>query len=362
MAKLGEGDPRWVVRERADGTNVGNWHWSGERDLKPWAEARLRALLSGLAGEHVRVSAISAVDGDANIYNRKGQLKVVYDLKVTGEWTTQPAAAAGECKGKDKDKDKDKETEKERSAHTTGKFITELFVGDDAPDVVVSTDPKSAADPSYKPRFIAQCVPAIQAACAAFIAEINAGPDVGADAATSPAAPPAAAPAKPAVPEASVSDFKRTAGVDASSAAFRAAEAAAAPLVVRDRFTCAPPDLFAAVVGDRARLEAVTRAAAVCEPRAGGRWEVRGGAASGVFREVDEGRRAVLDWRMREFADGEGDARVVLEFKEEDGRTEFVLTATGLKAERKAAVEGFWRLQVLRPIKLVFGYGNASFL
>jgi hypothetical protein len=27
MAKLGETDPRWIVAERTDGTNVNNWHW-----------------------------------------------------------------------------------------------------------------------------------------------------------------------------------------------------------------------------------------------------------------------------------------------------------------------------------------------
>ena len=27
MAKWGEGDPRWIVEERSDGTNVNNWHW-----------------------------------------------------------------------------------------------------------------------------------------------------------------------------------------------------------------------------------------------------------------------------------------------------------------------------------------------
>ena len=27
MAKWGQGDPRWIVEERADATNVNNWHW-----------------------------------------------------------------------------------------------------------------------------------------------------------------------------------------------------------------------------------------------------------------------------------------------------------------------------------------------
>lgn len=27
MAKVGEGDPRWIVTGREDGKNVNNWHW-----------------------------------------------------------------------------------------------------------------------------------------------------------------------------------------------------------------------------------------------------------------------------------------------------------------------------------------------
>ena len=27
MAKWGQGDPRWIVEERPDATNVNNWHW-----------------------------------------------------------------------------------------------------------------------------------------------------------------------------------------------------------------------------------------------------------------------------------------------------------------------------------------------
>ena len=27
MAKWGEGDARWIVNEREDGTNINGWHW-----------------------------------------------------------------------------------------------------------------------------------------------------------------------------------------------------------------------------------------------------------------------------------------------------------------------------------------------
>ena len=28
MAKVGEGDERWIVKEREDGKNCNGWHWS----------------------------------------------------------------------------------------------------------------------------------------------------------------------------------------------------------------------------------------------------------------------------------------------------------------------------------------------
>ena len=51
MAKIGEGDARWIVSERQDGTNVHNWHWS-EKDVMPWARQRFSELL-GEASEQL---------------------------------------------------------------------------------------------------------------------------------------------------------------------------------------------------------------------------------------------------------------------------------------------------------------------
>lgn len=41
MAKWGEGDPRWIVEERPDATNVNNWHWT-EKNADAWSKAKIR--------------------------------------------------------------------------------------------------------------------------------------------------------------------------------------------------------------------------------------------------------------------------------------------------------------------------------
>ncbi len=46
----GEGDSRWLVAERADGHNVGSWHWE-EVNKMAWARERLSELLVGIQTE-----------------------------------------------------------------------------------------------------------------------------------------------------------------------------------------------------------------------------------------------------------------------------------------------------------------------
>ena len=41
MAKWGEGDPRWIVEERPDATNVNNWHWT-EKNADQWSKAKIK--------------------------------------------------------------------------------------------------------------------------------------------------------------------------------------------------------------------------------------------------------------------------------------------------------------------------------
>ena len=43
MAKVGEGDERWIVKERADGQNCNNWHWT-TKDVSGHTKKVLRAV------------------------------------------------------------------------------------------------------------------------------------------------------------------------------------------------------------------------------------------------------------------------------------------------------------------------------
>ncbi|XP_048711280.2 activator of 90 kDa heat shock protein ATPase homolog 1 isoform X2 [Caretta caretta] len=90
MAKWGEGDPRWIVEQRADATNVNNWHWT-ERDASNWSTEKLKVLFLAVRVENAEgaceVTEVSKLDGEASINNRKGKLIFFYEWNIKLSWT-----------------------------------------------------------------------------------------------------------------------------------------------------------------------------------------------------------------------------------------------------------------------------------
>lgn len=89
MAKWGEGDPRWIVEERPDATNVNNWHWT-EKNASPWSQELLKDLFKDLIIESdkadIMVTEISKCEGEASANNRKGKLIFFYEWNIVLKW------------------------------------------------------------------------------------------------------------------------------------------------------------------------------------------------------------------------------------------------------------------------------------
>jgi len=102
MAKWGEGDPRWIVEERQDATNVNNWHWS-EKNATPWSKERLKQLLVGIKLEKgpmsVEVVEMKKLEGEATANNRKGKLIFFYEWELQLRFEGHVAGSDVEYKG-----------------------------------------------------------------------------------------------------------------------------------------------------------------------------------------------------------------------------------------------------------------------
>ncbi|OQR79022.1 activator of 90 kDa heat shock protein ATPase1-like [Tropilaelaps mercedesae] len=97
MAKWGEGDPRWIVEERPDATNVNNWHWT-EKNACQWSKDKLNSLFADLEINDsimcVQVKELKKCEGEATANNRKAKLIFFYEWDLELEWE-------GHCAGSD---------------------------------------------------------------------------------------------------------------------------------------------------------------------------------------------------------------------------------------------------------------------
>ncbi|KAG6447907.1 activator of 90 kDa heat shock protein ATPase homolog 1 [Manduca sexta] len=102
MAKWGEGDPRWIVEERPDATNVNNWHWT-EKNAGPWSKERLKELLNDLKieqnGVECKIVEVDKIDGEASANNRKGKLIFFYEWDIKLKWEGVLAGGSEKVKG-----------------------------------------------------------------------------------------------------------------------------------------------------------------------------------------------------------------------------------------------------------------------
>ncbi|KAL3083361.1 hypothetical protein niasHS_011163 [Heterodera schachtii] len=102
MAKWGEGDPRWIVEERPDATNVNNWHWV-EKNATPWSRERLRVLLSGQTLEkgpvRIEFSDFKKLEGEATANNRKAKLIFFFEWSIDVNFIATISGSETECKG-----------------------------------------------------------------------------------------------------------------------------------------------------------------------------------------------------------------------------------------------------------------------
>ncbi|XP_027477551.1 LOW QUALITY PROTEIN: activator of 90 kDa heat shock protein ATPase homolog 2-like [Zalophus californianus] len=102
MAKWGQGDLRWIVEAREDGTNVNNWHWT-ERDATRWSKGKLRDLLVGIVVENeagcVEMSELKQVEGQASCSSRKGKLIFFYEWNIRLSWKGNVKESGAKHKG-----------------------------------------------------------------------------------------------------------------------------------------------------------------------------------------------------------------------------------------------------------------------
>ncbi|KAF3338457.1 activator of heat shock protein ATPase [Carex littledalei] len=351
MARLGEGDKRWIVEDRPDGTNVHNWHWS-ERDCLEWSRSLLSSLLSNLeilngeGGLYIRTKAIDKVEGEAYVNVRKGKVIPGYELSIKLVWE-------GEAK--------------DVAVKVTGlvevPYLADENAGED-PEIKVSVrDDDGPVGRRIKDAMLLKGKPIILEKIRAYVdAMSNGGPAKDELETKKPPSCTAASKAAPA---------STTAIKTATSAEQKEKEKKEKKknkegfknITLTEKFYCRSRDLYE-ILMDENRWKGFTQSNARISREVGGHFSVFDGSITGVHEELQEGKLIVQKWRSGSWPDGLSSLVRIVFDEPEPGVTIINLTQTDIPEEDKYGnstvvenTERGWRELIFHKIRAVFGFG-----
>ncbi|XP_020841830.1 activator of 90 kDa heat shock protein ATPase homolog 1 [Phascolarctos cinereus] len=338
MAKWGEGDPRWIVEERADATNVNNWHWT-ERDASNWSTDKLKSLFLAIQvqGEegNCEVTEVSKLDGEASINNRKGKLIFFYEWTIKLNWTG---------------------TSKSGVKYKGHVEIPNLSDENDVNEVEVSVSlAKDEPDTTLLALMRKEGVTKIRDAVETYIRTLKTEFTQGMILPTLNGETVEPAPQLPVKAE----ESKVKPGTLASQPKTVGVKIPTCKIVLKDTFLTSPEELFRVFVTQE-MVQAFTHASAVLEADKGGKFHLLDGNVTGEFLDLVPENKIVMKWRFKSWPDGHF-ATITLTFIDKDGETELLMEGKGIPSPEEERTRQGWQRYYFESIKQTFGYGARLF-
>lgn len=341
MAKWGEGDPRWIVEERPDATNVNNWHWT-EKNACQWSQDKLKKLLVGLEieGDYFRcvVTDLDKCEGEAVVNNRKGKLIFFYEWDIVASWQ-------GKVRGRDETLE--------------GKVnVPNLSEENDINELDISFSLKeNYEDANVIKSFLRQVgCDKVREKLEIYIKELKEEFSKG-----------LILPKKEDVNSASdqinnlSTKFDKNVAVQNSviektSSAPTALKFSTKTLTMNHSFQCTGSELYDALT----KVELVT--AFTCGPvklhlKEGGKFELFGGNIHGTFTELVPNKKLVQKWRTKRWPD-EHYSTVTITIEQQNDNTVLNLVQTGVPENEYDGTRENWDRYYWDAIKRTLGYGS----
>jgi len=343
MAKFGEGDPRWLVRERQDGRNVGAWHWE-EKNITKGASDRLKGILTNLQLLEVtecKTTEVSKCNGEIAVCRRKGKTFFIYDLEVNIKW--EGKLGDTKCKGEisipsfcidepvpetkikvtTSTKGEDAEVMLElvksdgvRSLRATLTSFFDILHAEFVPSVEIPKEPTFAStegiklDPNNPDAIVSPEIP-------------KASSGGSSSSSSSPSTSPAVS--SSAVPSSSSSS---------SPSSSSKTKLSTKTINQKVNFEAPATELFKCFT-DASRLQFITGSAAVLTKEVGGTFSLFGGHIQGSFKEIVEDKKIVQQWRSQKWPEGHYSV-LTLTFEEDkssSSSSNIILKQTGVPSD-----------------------------
>ncbi|XP_030453030.1 uncharacterized protein LOC115674694 [Syzygium oleosum] len=352
MAKYGEGDKRWIVEERPDGTNVHNWHWS-ETNCLEWSRNLLTSLLSDvtlLDGEgdlFVRTGKVEKVEGEAYVNIRKGKIIPGYEISVALRWE-------GEAR------DSDGKSLLKVDGTVEIPYIADENADED-PEVRVLVKDDGPIGRRLKEAMVSRGKPVILEKVRVYVESMARGGPAREDLETKKVAPKSQA-STPAAAAAAAAEKKEAAAAEKKEAKKKKKEGFKT-ISMTEKFSCRARDMYE-ILMDENRWKGFTQSNARISKEVGGEFSIFDGSVTGTNVELQEGKLIMQKWRFGSWPDGiHSTVKLTLD-EPEPGLTVVKLTHTDVPEEDRYGnatvvenTERGWRDLIFHKIRAVFGFG-----
>ncbi|XP_060789036.1 activator of 90 kDa heat shock protein ATPase homolog 1b [Neoarius graeffei] len=333
MAKWGEGDPRWIVEERADATNVNNWHWT-ERDATNWSSEKLKELLVGLQVENdegkCEITEVSKMEGEASINNRKGKLIFFYEWNLKAKWkgtSNSGIKYKGEIDVPNLSDENDEDD-----------LDISVSLCKDEPDTPLFTLMKNEGAQKVRE--------ALSSYVELLKTEFTQGMIL----------PTANGVTKQPTSQAKVKLDKTQIGSGGTTAPpCTGVRIPTCKFSLKDTFLTSPEELYRAFLNQE-MVQAFTHTAAVVEPEKGGKFRLLGGNVFGEFQELVPEEKIVMKWRYNTWP-SEHYATVTLTFIDKGNETELKIECRAVPESEEDRTREGWQRYYCQAIKQTFGFG-----
>jgi len=338
MAKWGEGDPRWIVEERPDATNVNNWHWT-EKNAQIWSKEKLQSLLLDFpldtnAGQ-CKITEIEKCEGDASANNRKAKIIIFYEWNLKLKWK-------GKVFGVDKE--------------ITGTIkIPNLSDENDVDDLDIqfSVDKSGPEEQKLKEALRVTGVKLMKSRMQEYIDSLQSEFTQG-----------MILPKKDGILPASNNKLtKLSTGINKCSinpnppgTKPSKPKSALKTVTSTTSMKCKAEELYRALTNEY-EFKIFTNGSGTIDPKVGGTFEMFGGNVHGKILELEPNTKIVQDWRFKHWPEGHfSKVNIVLEQKESS--TNVTVTQTGVPEEDCDKTKDGWDIYYWDAMKRTLGFGS----
>lgn len=321
--------------------NPNNWHWVN-KDVSGWTNAWLEKKLVGIKAEEGGVSAeitkLVSSDGDVDVSQRKGKVVTIFDVKVVLEYEGKTSEGE-EVSGTITTPEVAHDTEEDE-------YVFEI-------DIYADANSKTPVKDLIRTKILPQLRPEYAKLGPELVAEhgkdIQHGPGDDPSRGWKPANvhPPTGHVLSSSQPTSTTTSKK---GTSVNTTTVTDTEEFRAPAFELYRtftdsqriaaFTRAPPKLFEGA-------------------KVGGKFELFGGNVSGEYLELEEPKKIVQSWRLKEWPEGHhSKLEIGFDQNDVDNVTVMRVSWSGVPIGQEDVTRRNWGEYYVRSIKQTFGFGT----